>query len=208
MFELEIAKALAKIAPLAEGKGRVVIGIAGPPAAGKSTFSELLLSAICTELEPETVLVPMDGFHLDNRLLEERDILPRKGAPFTFDAAGFVSLIQRIKAEDGEVYYPVFDRSRDLAIAGAGCVKPQSKIILVEGNYLFLDEQPWRNIRGLFDLSIFLSSPKEVLEARLVQRWLDNGLSAEAASARALQNDIPNAHYVLAHSAVCDLNFS
>lgn len=207
MFDAEIAKTLAAIAPLAQGDARIIIGIAGPPAAGKSTFAELLLGAVRTTIEPETVLVPMDGFHLDNRILEERDILSRKGAPFTFDAAGFVSLVQRIKAHEGDVYYPVFDRTRDLAIAGAGCVKPQSQIILVEGNYLLLNEQPWADIRPSFDLTVFLSSPKDVLEARLVQRWLDNGLDADAARARALQNDIPNALYVMQHSAEAMLDF-
>ncbi|HSF93012.1 MAG TPA: hypothetical protein VLA51_12530, partial [Paracoccaceae bacterium] len=115
------------------GKRRLV-ALAGPPASGKSTLAETL----CEKLNAagcKTQVVPMDGFHLDNSILIERGLLPRKGAPETFDAEGFASLIARIK-NTSEVFYPTFDRTRDIAVAGTGFVPKDCDTVVVEGNYL------------------------------------------------------------------------
>lgn len=150
------------------------------------------------------VVVPMDGFHLDNRILTARGLLPRKGAPETFDAHGFIACIRRLTLEP-EVIVPVFDRSRDIAIAGAQTVGPEDRICLVEGNYLLFDEDPWRELAPLWDLRVRIDVPVDELERRLVRRWLDHGLDEAAARSRAGGNDIPNAHRVASAALPADV---
>ncbi len=179
---------------------RRLIAIAGAPASGKTTLAAELAEA----LGARAILVPMDGFHLDNRILDARGLRPRKGAPQTFDGAGFVHMIRRLASED-EVVIPVFDRARDIAIAGASVVGPETETAVVEGNYLLLDEQPWRALRPLWDLSVYLKVPEDTLRARLIQRWLDHGLNPQAAEARATSNDLPNALHIARHSSEADI---
>ena len=140
--------------------------------------------------------VPMDGFHLDNAVLSERRLLHRKGAPETFDAAGFIHAMRRLSTED-EVVLPAFDRARDIAIAGVIAVDNSVRIAVIEGNYLAFDEPPWNSLAEIWDFCTFLDVPEEVLSERLVSRWRDHGLDDEAAHARALQNDLPNARRIL-----------
>lgn len=146
----------------------------------------------------------MDGFHFDNAVLEARGLIKRKGAPETFDAAGFYNLLERLRADAEDVAIPVFDRKLDLARAGGRVVTSQHRILIVEGNYLLLRRRPWSEMRTLFDLSVFLSVPAPVLEARLIQRWLDHDLPQDEAEARARGNDLPNAMLVLAESDRAD----
>ncbi len=173
---------------------RRLIGIAAPPGAGKSTLADALADRL-----PGAVVVPMDGFHLDNALLAPRGLLARKGAPETFDADGFVAMMERLRA-GGEVVIPVFDRTRDLALAGARVVPATAPVLLVEGNYLLMRDAPWDRLGALFDLTVWLDVPMAVLEARLIARWTALGLDDGAAKARALGNDIPNARRVVAGS--------
>jgi fructokinase len=180
-------------------QGRVLVAIAGPPGAGKST----LVEALAADIDGAAV-VPMDGFHLDNAVLEHRGILARKGAPESFDGLGFVNMIARLK-QGGEVAIPVFDRARDIAIAGARVIGPDQRVLLVEGNYLLLNAQPWAALAGLWDLTIGIDVPLPVLEARLIQRWRDHGLTQAQAEARAMGNDIPNARQVLQESMLADV---
>lgn len=178
--------------------GRRLVALAGPPGAGKSTLATAAAAAF-----PGATVLPMDGFHLDNRILSERGLIHRKGSPDSFDAAGFLSLIRRVRAED-EVIHPVFDRERDIAIAGAGRVGPDHRLVLVEGNYLLLDRPDWRDLRGLFDLTVMVSAPRPVLEHRLRARWQQLGRD-EPAIARHLANDLANLDTVLSESAPADL---
>jgi pantothenate kinase len=184
---------------------RFIAGIAGPPGSGKSTLAENLLCELNTARPGCAALVPMDGFHFDNAVIEPLGLLPRKGAPQTFDAEGFVAALARIRAGTGDVAVPVFDRTMDLARAGAALVKRTNPIVIVEGNYLLLDAPVWRDCAGLMDLTVFLRVPEDVLEARLVQRWLDHGLAPGAARQRALSNDIPNARLVAEGSLPADI---
>lgn len=187
------------------GRGRALIAIAAPPGAGKSTLATALKAEIDAALGPDNAtIVPMDGFHLDNAVLAERGILGRKGAPETFDAAGFVVLVRRLRSA-AEVVIPLFDRARDLAVAGAAVVEPRHRVVLVEGNYLLLDLPPWSALASLWDLTVWLDVPLPELETRLVRRWLDHGLAPQAARERALGNDIPNARLVLDRSRPADL---
>ncbi|SLN58141.1 nucleoside/nucleotide kinase family protein [Pseudooctadecabacter jejudonensis] len=184
-----------RITPLRDAPGRVIVAISGPPASGKSTLAEELARRLNAQ-KCQTVIVPQDGFHLDNQVLEARGDLARKGAPHTFDGAGFVHLVRRLK-ERADVVVPVFDRARDLAVAGARVVPAEAEVVVVEGNYLLFDEAPWFNLAPLWSLSVQLHVPLPELRARLIQRWLHHGFSSAAAKRRAESNDVPNAQAVM-----------
>ena len=173
---------------------RRLVALAGPPASGKSTLAEGLVAYLNTQ-GLNAVLVPMDGFHLDNRILTPRGLLARKGAPETFDASGFVKMVQALAHEE-EIVFPLFDRSLDCAIAGAGVVAAEHDTVVVEGNYLLLDQAPWNALAPLWDGAGFLSVPMEQLRQRLIERWLHHGLPQDAAVARAEGNDLANAKTV------------
>ncbi len=178
---------------------RHLVAIAGPPGAGKSTLADDLLTAISGSGE-SCAVVPMDGFHLDNAILKAKGLLDKKGAPETFDAWGFVHQIKRLSTGEDDVYVPVFDRDRDLAVAGAACIDANANIILVEGNYLFLNSAPWDQLGAYWHTSLFIDPGMPVIEQRLKQRWLDQGLTLEQSNTRVQANDIPNAKTVLQHS--------
>ena len=184
-----------RIEALPAASGRRLIAIAGAPGSGKSTFAPALVASLCARGK-RTVLMPMDGFHLDNRLLESRGLLPRKGAPETFDFGGFMATLKRIR-EEATVILPVFDRSREIAIAGAAEIAAETEIVVVEGNYLCFDEEPWRGLSTLWDFSVFLDVPGEELERRLIARWLSHGFDEAAATAKAKGNDMANAERVI-----------
>lgn len=178
---------------------RFLVAIAGPPGAGKSTLANDLASALKAQHESAEVL-PMDGFHMDDGVLTAKGLLPRKGAPETFDVRGFLDIVRAVRAADQDVLVPVFDRSREIAIAAARIVEQSTRFVLVEGNYLLLDRAPWSGLDGQFDFSILISPPVAVLEERLMQRWIDLGFSREAARAKTEGNDLKNGTLVRDHS--------
>ncbi|WP_298842521.1 nucleoside/nucleotide kinase family protein [uncultured Roseobacter sp.] len=188
-----------------QGRRRLV-ALAGQPASGKTTLAECLARALC-EAGCVASVVPMDGFHLHNQILLDRDSLNRKGAPHTFDAAGFLSLVSRLHNEE-EVFYPLFERDRDISVACAGRVGPECDTVVIEGNYLLFDAPVWRELAPHWDLSIRLDVPLATLEERLVQRWLDHGLSPEQAAERAAGNDLANARAVARHTLEADILLS
>jgi len=183
---------------------RFMIAFAGPPGAGKTTAAQAVCNAISKQpAAPTACVVPMDGFHFDNAVLDARGWRDRKGAPHTFDADGFVSMVRRLR-QGGDIAVPTFDRTDDFSRAGARIVGAGDKIVIVEGNYLLLREQPWCQLHDLFDLTIMLDVPLATLEERLIERWRIHGLSDDDARARAMQNDIPNARTVIQDSAPPD----
>ena len=188
------------VRPRAAG-ARTLIALAGPPAAGKSTLSDAILS----RLGGDAVVLPMDGFHLDNAILDGRGLRARKGAPATFDVAGFASTLGRVRRDKGSVIVPAFDRHLDLSRAGAIEVAPRHRTVLVEGNYLLLREAPWPSLAQAYDGTVFLRVPESLVEERILARWRRYGLDERAARARALENDIPNASLVLRSSQTADL---
>jgi len=181
---------------------RRLVAIVGAPASGKSTLAEQLVGRLVAA-GCAAQLVPMDGFHLHNPILEARGLLDRKGAPETFDATGLLRLVERLGHED-DIYYPVFERARDISIAGAGYIGTDCDTVMIEGNYLLLDAPVWRQMKDHWDVSVMLDVPLPVLRARLIQRWLDHGLSQSEAEARAQGNDLPNARLVAESSTAAD----
>lgn len=188
----------------AKGKSRFLVALAGPPGAGKSTLAD----ALCAELNSrgeQARSIPMDGFHLDNKILDQRDLRSRKGAPQTFDADGFVHMIGRLKSATGDIAIPLFDREQDIAIAGADIVTQGDRFLVVEGNYLLLQSEPWAQLVGYWDLSVFLNPGARVIEYRLIKRWLGLGRDAKTARQWVTDNDMPNAHTVLESSTEADV---
>ena len=195
-----------RVHEMRETRDRILVGIAGAPGSGKSTLASELARRLNLQRCP-SMIVPMDGFHLDNAVLDARGLRNRKGAPETFDADGFLHLIRRLR-ESVEVVAPVFDRTRDLSVAGAVVVPANCAVVIVEGNYLMFDEMPWANLAELWDLSVRLAVPMPKLRSRLIQRWLSLNHSRTAATRRAEGNDIPNAERVLLRALPCDITLT
>lgn len=182
---------------------RTLVAIAGAPGSGKSTLAEALARRLNLQKCP-CIVVPMDGFHLDNAILDARNLRQVKGAPETFDGHGFVRMIKALKDKD-DVIFPTYDRARDMSIAGAIAIPPDCPVIIIEGNYLMFDEAPWAALAPLWDLSARLDVPMPELRARLIQRWLSLNHSRAAATRRAEGNDIPNAQRVIDRAIPCDI---
>jgi pantothenate kinase len=180
--------------------GRFITALAGPPGAGKSTLAE----AVVLALGPGARVVPMDGFHYDDAVLNARGMRARKGAPETFDAMGFLHLMRRLRDED-EVAIPVFDRSLELSRAAADIVGPQDRLLVVEGNYLLLDETPWTGLAPFFDLTAFIDVSEAELDRRLLARWAHFGKTPEQARAWIDGNDMPNIRRVIQGSRAADV---
>lgn len=195
---------------MADG-ARTIVGVAGPPASGKSTLAESVVQAFNRESStpvPMAALLPMDGYHLDNRLLESRGLLARKGAPETFNSSGFCEAVKRLSSANRETFHPKFDRQMDLSIANSIAIHPETPLIVVEGNYLLLKSEPWSSLRDVFAATVFVSPPMEALKDRLQQRWIKHGLDPEAAMLRATGNDLPNAELVVRDSYEADLKLT
>lgn len=197
-----------RILAFAAQQPRIIVALAGPPAAGKSYLSERLANELNRgEGDDIATVVPMDGYHFDNAILEPRGLLPLKGAPETFDAWGLISHLQRIRSSSGPVTVPVFDRPLDLARAGGRVVADHHRIVLVEGNYLLLNRAPWYELHSLFDLKLFLEVPDPLLEARLIQRWIALGQDQAGAIDKARNKDMINAALVKRESIAPDIHW-
>ncbi|QUJ78063.1 hypothetical protein KDD17_14605 [Sulfitobacter albidus] len=196
---MDIAALAREISDRNTARDRLIVAIAGAPGSGKSTLAEDLAN----RLGAGAAVLPMDGFHLDNATLRAAGLFAHKGAPNTFDAAGFIALLREVRA-GGAVSYPTFDRNADATVPGGGMIDADTRIVLAEGNYLLLDNAPWDRLAPLCDLTVQLHVPRHVLEQRLIDRWLAYGLDPEAARARALGNDMRNVDTVVSTSRPAD----
>ena len=169
----------------------VTVAIAGPPGSGKST----LAADLARRIGPSCCLIPMDGFHLDNATLSARGLLSVKGAPETFDLTGFENLIEALQTGRA-TQFPTFDRDLDGVIEKGGSVPDELSILLFEGNYLLFDEPGWAGLAETWDAAIWLDVPHEILETRLIKRWLAQGMPEAEARERAQANDLVNARRV------------
>ncbi|WP_374211915.1 nucleoside/nucleotide kinase family protein [Streptomyces sp. C10-9-1] len=183
---------------------RRVLGIAGAPGAGKSTLAARLVAALGPQ---HAVLVPMDGFHLAGRELRRLDRAGRKGAPDTFDAAGYAALLARLRTpEPGvTVYAPCFDRLVEEPLAGAVPVPPHVPLVVTEGNYLLHDEGHWARVRPLLDEAWFLEAPGALRVRRLVERHVRFGKERARAERWVRDTDEPNARLVARGRSRADL---
>ncbi len=187
---------------------RMIVAIVGAPGSGKSTLSEAVRQALVSQESLSAEVVPMDGFHYDNAILDAMGARARKGAPHTFDVDGLAALLARLRSQPlSDVAVPVFDRERDVSLASARIIAKHVQVLLVEGNYLLLDQAPWTQLRQHFDVSVKIDAPMSVLEQRLMQRWLDLGLSEAAARAKVEGNDLPNARLAEAQSSGAELHY-
>ncbi|RKN41245.1 nucleoside/nucleotide kinase family protein [Streptomyces hoynatensis] len=193
---------VARAAALAPGEGRAVLGLAGPPGAGKSTLATRLVAA----LGERAAYVPLDGFHLSNAQLDRLGLRSRKGSEPSFDVWGYEALLRRLAGERSRgVYVPDFDRTLDEPVAARHHVPAGARLIVTEGNYLACEGEGWRAARSLMAEVWYVDAPDEVRDARLMRRHTGNGRSPEAARAWIDANDAPNAALVKASRARCDL---
>ncbi|SHF07704.1 Panthothenate kinase [Kaistia soli DSM 19436] len=184
-------------------RARQIVALAGPPGAGKTTTAARLEERIDALAPGVAATLAMDGYHYDDRVLVPRGLRPRKGAPETFDVAGFAHMLRRLRADDeDEVAIPVFDRDIEIARAGARIIPRTARIIITEGNYLLLDREPWRSLS--FDATAMIAPDREVLRQRLVDRWTHYKLTPEEMVAKIDGNDMPNVDLVLSQSRPAD----
>lgn len=199
------------------GNERYILGITGYPGAGKSTVSEWLVNGVNAKLssarpanqsasgtqpsslsaEQLATAVPMDGYHYSNEKLQEIGLLELKGIPDTFDAAGFVEMLKKLRTTTtANVYCPLFDRSIEASIEDAIVIEPKHKLCVVEGNYLLYDKSPWDECKNYFDEVWFLDVSFDTILPRLQERHIQGGRTPEGAMAKVESTDLPNARLV------------
>lgn len=185
--------------------GREVVAIAGAPASGKSTIAARLNEHL-NEVQPgSAALLPMDGYHFDDEMLVPRGWRPRKGAPHTFDVGGYASALRRIHANDEPfVAVPRFDRDLEIARAGAIIIEPTVRLIVSEGNWLLLQDDPWPLLLPLFDHTALVKTDWRTLEQRNRDRWVGYEYTEEMIREKLEGNDLPNARLVYERSAEPD----
>ncbi|MGJ4845799.1 nucleoside/nucleotide kinase family protein [Leifsonia sp. Le1] len=175
---------------------RVLLGIAGSPGSGKTTLARAIVERVNERAGGRLLAahLPMDGFHLANTTLDALGRHDRKGAIDTFDAWGFVAILHRVAAEQTHtVYVPAFERTVDEPVAASIAIEPETRLVVVEGNYLLADAEPWSRIPSLLAESWFVSTPEDVRLARLIDRHTRHGRTPEAAEAWAREVDDANA---------------
>ncbi|MDC0773556.1 nucleoside/nucleotide kinase family protein [Streptomyces sp. HD] len=177
---------------------RAVLGIAGSPGAGKTTLAEHLVRELNGAGDPWVAQVPMDGFHLADVELDRLGRRDRKGAPDTFDAAGYAALLRRLhEGADGDtVYAPGFERDLEQPIAGALAVEPTARLVVTEGNYLLLDTGAWARVRPQLDEVWFCELDEPERLRRLIARHERFGKSHDEAVAWVMRSDQRNAELV------------
>ena len=202
LVEESVAALAHRVEHLAGPGRRTLVGITGPPGAGKSTVAGRLKA----RLGPGAALVGMDGFHLAQRELESLGRADRKGAPDTFDSYGYAALLTRLRQNtEPVVYAPLFDRGLEEAIAGAVAIEQGVGVVITEGNYLLLRQDGWSAAAAQLDAVWYLELPDDLRRERLVRRHRSYGRSPESARTWALVRDERNAELIHSHRRLADL---
>lgn len=181
----------------AAGGQRVIAALAGAPGSGKSTLADKLVGKLNGRQPGLAAVLPMDGYHYDDLYLVPAGLRPRKGAPMTFDVGGLFHTLQRLRARDeAEVAVPVFDRKIEIARAGARLIPRETPVIVVEGNWLLLNQSPWDRLRPMFDVTVMVEVAEHALRTRLRGRWERLGLTEAEIIEKLEENDLPNGRWV------------
>jgi pantothenate kinase len=202
----DLTALVARVKKLAHRRSRVLLGLAGAPAAGKTTLAEWLVPRLTAAGLP-AVGVPMDGFHLADAALDTLGRRERKGAVDTFDGHGYLALLRRVRAEqETTVYAPAFERELEQPIAGSIAVPAGTRVVVSEGNYLLLEESPWPDVWGAFDEVWYVGLDDAIRRARLLDRHVRFGKTPDAARAWIATVDDPNAELIAASAGRADLH--
>ena len=185
-------------------KNRYFIALSGPPASGKSTISEKLVKDLTLKGHNSSIL-QMDGFHYDDQILKQKSLLLKKGAPETFDVMGFLNFLFRLQNEN-EVAIPIFDRSLELSRSSAVIISKETRVVIVEGNYILLKTHPWRELHKFFNSTIMINTKHEILKKRLIERWRSFNIPEEEIKQKVFENDLPNGVNVYKNSILADFN--
>ena len=208
LSEVFLAELAAMILERTTSDGRLVIAIVGAPGCGKSTATDALEVLLAQNKEIKVQVVPMDGFHYDNAMLEQLGMTQKKGAPETFDVGGLDAALKRLtdKNQTESIAVPVFDRNRDISLACARLIDKKMTVLLIEGNYLLLKDGPWSHLKKYFDLSVMIPCDEVILRARLISRWKNLNYNNNNSTIKVEQNDMPNAKLIVQESCSADVN--
>ena len=198
----EISQAMDALRRRLTSGSRTILGIVGAPGSGKSTFA----AWIQQQFGPgSAVVVPMDGFHLGNAIIDGTPLRTRKGAIDTFDAGGYLSLLRRlVRRDESVVYAPEFRRTIDEPVAASIAIPAEVPLVITEGNYLLAEQEPWKEVRAQLDEVWFVDTPPALRLSRLVARHVEFGMEPGAAQAWAAGPDETNAVLIQATRPAAD----
>ncbi|MGW4897765.1 nucleoside/nucleotide kinase family protein [Kitasatospora sp. NPDC004240] len=208
MHEQTLTELTAEALGLIRGRGgdaRTILGLAGPPGAGKSTLARYLVEEVERIEGPGSAAhLPLDGFHLSAAQLDRLGLAHRKGAPATFDAHGYVALLRRVATDRfQDIYVPDFDRTLDEPVAARHVIHPRTRLVITEGNYLASTDAPWPEARRLLRELWYVEADDAERERRLLRRHRDGGRDDGAARHWVAGNDHPNGEYVKTSRSLC-----
>jgi pantothenate kinase len=194
----DVAQEVIELA-LSAGGRRMILGLAGPPGAGKSTLAAAIVAAARAAVAPEwAACLPMDGYHLSNAQLERLGLADRKGAPATFDVDGYATMLARVVADGGQdIYVPDYDRTVHHEPIAARLVIPgAARLVVTEGNYLAMDAARWRPVRAYIDRLWYVETPDRIRRERLIERQVSVGRDEQDARDWVERSDRPNGELV------------